>query len=149
VTAAEVREELFSMIAQSGILPTAMAKRCWIFQLSLSKFCFGYGPGRFCKASRSISEAVVDTAANYVRIERDVVGRRAAIQAAIEAADWPLELFFAVLFEMGFHRLLGVSSGVNHMAPGNVTMVCSFLMTSSLMMLGRFPVVASGMRQMF
>jgi len=70
--------------------------------------------------------------------------RRSAIEA-----DCPLELFFAVLFKMGFHSFLSVSSGVNHMAPSYVSMVCSFLMTSGLMMLGRFPVVASGMRQMF
>ena|ERR1700733_2642782 len=67
----------------------------------------------------------------------------------IEAADCPMELFFAVLFKMGFHRLLSVSSGVNHMASSYVSMVRSFLMTSGLMMLGRFPVVASGMGQMF
>jgi hypothetical protein len=33
--------------------------------------------------------------------------------------------------------------------PGCVSMVCRLLVMSGLMMLGRFPVVASGMRQMF
>ena len=50
---------------------------------------------------------------------------------------------------MGFHRLFGVPSGMNHVAPGCVSMVCRLLVMSGLMMLGRFPVVASGMRQMF
>ena len=59
-----------------------------------------------------------------------------------------MELFFAVLFKMGFHRLLSVSSGVNHMASSYVSMVRSFLMTSGLMMLGRFPVMACGMCKM-
>jgi hypothetical protein len=54
-----------------------------------------------------------------------------------------------MLFEMGFHRLLSVPSGMDHVAPSYVRMVCSFLMTSSFVMLGRFTVVASGMRQMF
>ena len=54
-----------------------------------------------------------------------------------------------MLFEVGFHRLLSVSSAVNHVPPSYVSMVCSLLVTSSLVMLSRFPVVASGMRQMF
>ena len=54
-----------------------------------------------------------------------------------------------MLFGVSLHRFFGVPSGMNHVAPSYVSMVCSFLMTSSLVMLGRFPVVASGMRQMF
>ena len=60
-----------------------------------------------------------------------------------------LDLFFAVLFEMGLHRLFSVSSAVNYVAPSHVRMVCSLLVTSGFVMLSRFPVVASGMRQMF
>src|SRR5579862_8992071 len=60
-----------------------------------------------------------------------------------------LELFFAVRFQMGFHRLFSVSSAENYVAPSYVSMVCCLLVTSGLVMLGRFPVVASGMRQMF
>ena len=60
-----------------------------------------------------------------------------------------LELFFAVLFEMSLHRLFRVSSAVNYVASSYVSMVCSLLVTSGLVMLGRFPMVASGMRQMF
>jgi hypothetical protein len=59
------------------------------------------------------------------------------------------ELFFTVLFGVSLHRLFGVPSGMNHVAPGCVSMVCRVLVMSGLMMLGRFPVVASGMRQMF
>ena len=59
------------------------------------------------------------------------------------------ELFFAVLFEMGLHRLFSMSSAVNYVAPSHVRMVCSLLVTSGFVMLSRFPVVASGMRQMF
>ena len=41
-----------------------------------------------------------------------------------------------------------VSPAVNYVAPCYVSMVCSLLMTSGLVMLGRFPVMACGMRQM-
>ena len=58
-------------------------------------------------------------------------------------------LFFSVLFEMGLDRLFSVSSAVNYVAPSYVSMVCSLLVTSGLVMFGRFPVVASGVRQMF
>ena len=50
---------------------------------------------------------------------------------------------------MGFHRLFSVSSAENCVAPSYVSMVCRLLVTSGLVMLGRFPVVASGMGQMF
>lgn len=59
-----------------------------------------------------------------------------------------LGLFFAVLFDVSFHRLFRVSPGVNDMAPRCVCMVCCLLVVSGLVMLGRFPVVASGVRQM-
>jgi hypothetical protein len=62
---------------------------------------------------------------------------------------WGKELFFAVLFDMGLHRLFSVSSCVNYVAPSYVSVVCSLLVTSGLVMLSRFPVMACGMRQMF
>jgi hypothetical protein len=49
---------------------------------------------------------------------------------------------------MGLHRLFSVSPAVNYVAPSYVSMVCSLLVTSGLVMLGRFPVMACGMRQM-
>jgi len=60
-----------------------------------------------------------------------------------------LGLFFAVLFDVCLHRLFSVSSGENRVASRYVSMVCGLLVTSSLVMLGCFPVVASGKRQMF
>ena len=54
-----------------------------------------------------------------------------------------------MLFEMGLYRLFSVSSAVNYVAPSYVSVVCSLLVTSGLVMLSRFPVVASSMRQMF
>ena len=60
-----------------------------------------------------------------------------------------LELFFAMLFKMSLHRLFRVSPAVNYVAPSQVSMVCSLLVTSSLVMLGRFPVMACGMCKMF
>ena len=60
-----------------------------------------------------------------------------------------LDLFFAVLFEMGLDRLFSVSPAVNYVAPRYVSMMCSLLVSSGLMMLGRFPVMACSMRQMF
>jgi hypothetical protein len=59
------------------------------------------------------------------------------------------ELFFAVLFEMGLHRVFSMSSAVNYVAPSQVRMVCSLLVTSRLVMLSRFSVMARGVRQMF
>ena len=50
---------------------------------------------------------------------------------------------------MGFHRLFGVASAMNYVAPSDVSMVCRLLVTSSLVMLSRFSVVVGGMRQMF
>ena len=54
-----------------------------------------------------------------------------------------------MLFGVSHHRVFSVLSGVNHVAPGGVRMVCCLLMMSGVVVLGRFPVVASGMRQMF
>src|ERR1700730_274890 len=45
------------------------------------------------------------------------------------------ELFFTVLFGVSLHRLFGVPSGMNHVAPGCVSMVCRLLVMSGLMML--------------
>ena len=64
------------------------------------------------------------------------------------AVDCLQKLFFPVIFEMGRHRLFSVSPAVNYVAPSYVSMVCSLLVTSGLVMLGRFPVMACGMRQM-
>ena len=49
---------------------------------------------------------------------------------------------------MGLHRLFSVSPAVNYVASSYVRMVCSLRVTSGLVMLGRFPVMACGMRQM-
>ena len=49
---------------------------------------------------------------------------------------------------MGLHRLFSVSSAVNYVAPSHVGMVCSLLVTSGLVMLRRFPMMACGMRKM-
>ena len=50
---------------------------------------------------------------------------------------------------MSLNRLFSVSPAVNYVAPRYVSMVCSLLVSSGLMMLGRFPVMTSGMCQMF
>ena len=54
-----------------------------------------------------------------------------------------------MLFGVSNHRVFSVLSGVNHVTPSGVGMVCRLLMMSGVVVLGRFPVVASGMRQMF
>jgi hypothetical protein len=59
-----------------------------------------------------------------------------------------LRLFLAVLFGVSLNRFFGVPSGVNNVAPRCVSMVCRLFVMSGLVMLSRFPVVASGMRQM-
>jgi hypothetical protein len=50
---------------------------------------------------------------------------------------------------MGLNRLFSVSPAVKYVAPRYVSMMCSLLVSSGLMMLGRFPVMACSMRQMF
>jgi hypothetical protein len=60
-----------------------------------------------------------------------------------------LGLFFAMLFGVSHHRFFSVLPGVNHVAPSGMCMVCRLFMMSGIVVLGRFPVVASGMRQMF
>ena len=54
-----------------------------------------------------------------------------------------------MLFEMGLNRFFSVSSCVNYVAPSYVSMVCSLLVTSALVMLSRFSMVASSMRHVF
>ena len=54
-----------------------------------------------------------------------------------------------MLLEMSLRRLFRMSSAVNYVAPGEVSVVCTLLVTTSLVMLCRFSVVASGMREMF
>ena len=58
-------------------------------------------------------------------------------------------LFFAMLFDVSLHCLFSVPSAVNHVAPSYVSMVCSLLVTSGLVMFGRFSMVASGVCKMF
>jgi hypothetical protein len=58
------------------------------------------------------------------------------------------KLFFAVLVGVSLHSLFSVPSGVNHVAPRCMSMVCGLLVIPGHLMLGRFPVVASGMCQM-
>jgi len=58
-------------------------------------------------------------------------------------------LFFAMLFGVSHHRVFSVLSSVNRVTPSGVGMVCRLLMMSGIVVLGRFPVMASGMRQMF
>ena len=50
---------------------------------------------------------------------------------------------------MSLNRLFSVSPAVNYVAPRYVSMMCRLLVSSGLMMLGRFHVMACSMRQMF
>ena len=58
-------------------------------------------------------------------------------------------LFLAVLLDVCLHCLFSVPSGVNHMAPRCVSMVCSHCVFSGIVMLGGFVVVPCGTREMF
>ena len=60
-----------------------------------------------------------------------------------------LRLFLAVLLGMSLRCLFSVPSAVNHMGPRRMSMVCRLLVISGLVMLGRFPVVAGGVGEMF
>ena len=50
---------------------------------------------------------------------------------------------------VSLHGLFSVTSAVNDVSSRRMGVVCRLLVTSGLVMLSRFPVVASGMRQMF
>jgi hypothetical protein len=50
---------------------------------------------------------------------------------------------------MRLHCLFSVSSCMNYVTPSYVSVVCGLLVTSGPVMLSRFLMVASGMRQMF
>jgi hypothetical protein len=60
-----------------------------------------------------------------------------------------LRLFLAVLLGMGFHGLFRVPSGMDHVAPRGVSMVCSFFMMAGVVMLGGFTVVVGCMGKIF
>ena len=88
-----------------------------------------------------------------------------------ESAERPLiersGVVFSLVLSLGFNLLFGVNafrspirgcpndagprpaSTLICVAPRSVSMMCSFLVSSGLMMLGRFPVMACSMRQMF
>ena len=54
-----------------------------------------------------------------------------------------------MLFEVRLYRLFSMTSRMNYVTSSYVSMMCSLLMTAGPVMLSRFLVVASGMRQMF
>jgi hypothetical protein len=54
-----------------------------------------------------------------------------------------------VFLGVSFHGLFSVTSAVNDMGSRCMGVVCRLLMTSGLVMLGGFPVVAGGMGEMF
>jgi hypothetical protein len=54
-----------------------------------------------------------------------------------------------VLLSVCHHSVFSVLSRMNYVAPRSVSMVCCLFVMSSVVMFGSFPVVASGMRQMF
>jgi hypothetical protein len=59
------------------------------------------------------------------------------------------ELFLAVLLGVSHHSLFGMLRSVNYVASRGVSMVCSLFVMSGVVMFGGFPVVTSGMRQVF
>jgi hypothetical protein len=66
------------------------------------------------------------------------------------SVDGPnLGLFLAVLFAMSLYSLFSMASGMNDVAPRGMSMVCRLLVISGLVMLGRFPVVAGGVGEVF
>jgi hypothetical protein len=53
-----------------------------------------------------------------------------------------------VLIAMSLYGVIRVVSGVNHVTPRGVSMVCRLFMMSGLMMLGGFHMVMRGMGKM-
>ena len=66
-----------------------------------------------------------------------------------QATDGFLGIIFCRALRDGPSPPLQHVPAVNYVAPSHVGMVCSLLVTSGLMMLGRFSVMARGVRQMF
>jgi hypothetical protein len=60
-----------------------------------------------------------------------------------------IPLFLAVLLHMGLASFLGVFSRVKRMASSRVGMMCSFLVVSAVVMLGRFAVMVGSVSMMF
>src|SRR6516225_5600271 len=58
-------------------------------------------------------------------------------------------LFLAVLLHVGLASFLGVLSRVMRMASSRVGMMCGFLVVSTIVMLGRFAVMAGSVGMMF
>ena len=54
-----------------------------------------------------------------------------------------------MLLRVSLHCLFSMPSGMNHVAPCGVSMVCRLFVMSGVVMLGGFPVVVGGMRKMF
>jgi hypothetical protein len=79
----------------------------------------------------------------------DTAGFYPSALLATKTFNSNLELFLAVLLDVSLHCLFSVPSGVNHVAPRRVCVVCCLLMVSSIVMLGGFSVVPCGMREMF
>ena len=59
------------------------------------------------------------------------------------------ELLFPVFLGVSLHCLFSVPSCMNGVSPCRVSVVRRLLMKSALMMFGRLPVVAGGVRKMF
>jgi len=58
-------------------------------------------------------------------------------------------LLLAMFFSVSLRRLVRVPSGVSGVSRRRMSVVGRLLVASGLVMLGRFAVMASGMRQMF
>ena len=58
-------------------------------------------------------------------------------------------LFLTVLLRVGFDRVISVASCMKRMAPRGVSMVCRLFVMPGVVMFGGFPMVVSGMCQMF
>ncbi len=59
-----------------------------------------------------------------------------------------MRLLFPVFLGVSLYCLLSVPSRMNDVSPCYVSMVCRLLVKTSLVMFGRLPVVASGVRKM-
>jgi hypothetical protein len=67
--------------------------------------------------------------------------------ALSQRAKYVLSLFFAMLLGVGLHSFLGVPASVNDVRPRGVCVMRRVLVMSTLVMLGRLSMVASGVCQ--
>jgi hypothetical protein len=83
-------------------------------------------------------------------VHRKEFGRPGSLRSEPDAVPKPVRgLFLSVFLGVSFPRFLRMLSGMNGMPSRRVSMMGGFFMLPAVVMLGRFAVMAGGIRMMF